>query len=258
MTFCTPSLPGSSQQDSPSLTGWGIAGLSGDQENEMQAYEVLRRDSDPPSRSIPIPADCERVFSLAMSAWIRNDIHGFWMEPESRDGHCNPDAFVISIGDRYAELSTLYNGKATQSPIEDQLLGALMWVEAEWAGFPRGDMLDGPFDDCHDQAPDQLEFWITPQAKIGKYKADLLLWFRLRNALAGIAVECDGHAFHEKTKEQASKDKERDRFFLTAGFPVMRFSGSDIFNKPLDCAAEVHAALVPALTRVCRDGGMLA
>lgn len=44
MTFCTPSLPGSSQQDSPSLTGWGIAAISGDQENAMTPYARLLLD----------------------------------------------------------------------------------------------------------------------------------------------------------------------------------------------------------------------
>lgn len=44
MTFCTPSLPGSSQQDSPSLTGWGIAALSGAQENAMTPYARLLLD----------------------------------------------------------------------------------------------------------------------------------------------------------------------------------------------------------------------
>lgn len=38
MTSCAPSLLGSSQQDSPSLTGWGIAGLSGLQETEMLTF----------------------------------------------------------------------------------------------------------------------------------------------------------------------------------------------------------------------------
>lgn len=222
----------------------------------MQAYDALRRDSEPPSELIEIPAEAERVFDLAMGAWIRNDAHGFWMEPDSGNGHCNPDAFVTAIGGRYGAIYTLYNGQPTQSPIEDQLLGALLWMDVEWAGFPRADMLDGPEDDCHDEKPESLQFWITPQAHVGKYRTDFLLWFRLGRVTAGIAVECDGHAFHEKTKEQASRDKARDRFFLTSGFPAMRFSGSDIYKDPLKCAGEVRDALWPILERMCRDGGL--
>ena len=45
-----------------------------------------------------------------------------------------------------------------------------------------------------------------------------------------IAVECDGHEFHEKTKQQAARDKARDRD---------RFTGSEIWKDPGACADEV-------------------
>jgi very-short-patch-repair endonuclease len=54
-----------------------------------------------------------------------------------------------------------------------------------------------------------------------------------------LAVECDGHAFHEKTPEQAKRDKSRDRDLLNNGFPVMRFTGAEIFADPLKCADQV-------------------
>ena len=56
---------------------------------------------------------------------------------------------------------------------------------------------------------------------------------------SGFVVECDGHAFHEKTKEQAARDKQRDRWFLSRGFPTMRFTGSELFNQVGRCADEV-------------------
>lgn len=43
-------------------------------------------------------------------------------------------------------------------------------------------------------------------------------------------IECDGHDFHEKTKEQAKKDKQRDRDLITNGYIVMRYTGSEIYN----------------------------
>ena len=43
-----------------------------------------------------------------------------------------------------------------------------------------------------------------------------------------IVVELDGHDFHEKTKEQAQKDKDRDRSLTRAGYKIMRFTGSEI------------------------------
>ena len=54
-----------------------------------------------------------------------------------------------------------------------------------------------------------------------------------------LVAECDGHAFHEKTKEQAMRDKSRDRDLLNDGYPVMRFTGAEIYADPLKCAEQV-------------------
>ena len=54
-------------------------------------------------------------------------------------------------------------------------------------------------------------------------------------------VECDGHDFHERTKAQAARDRQRDRRLQDAGFRVFRFTGSELFNKPMACADEVYA-----------------
>ena len=55
---------------------------------------------------------------------------------------------------------------------------------------------------------------------------------------ASVIVDCDGHDFHEKTKEQASRDKQRDRKLQSMGHTVFRFTGSDVWNDPFKCAAE--------------------
>jgi very-short-patch-repair endonuclease len=71
---------------------------------------------------------------------------------------------------------------------------------------------------------------IRPQVEIGKYRADFVLSFPDASGRhTDIVVECDGHDFHEKTKEQASRDKARDRFFAGLGIPVFRFTGSEIY-----------------------------
>lgn len=49
-----------------------------------------------------------------------------------------------------------------------------------------------------------------------------------------IAVELDGHDFHERTKQQASRDKKRDRSLLSKGWSVIRFTGSDVIKSPTD------------------------
>ena len=43
------------------------------------------------------------------------------------------------------------------------------------------------------------------------------------------------------TKKQKSKhDKERDRFLQKEGYPVYRFTGSEIFNNPLQVLSEIE------------------
>lgn len=56
---------------------------------------------------------------------------------------------------------------------------------------------------------------------------------------ARLAVELDGHDFHERTKEQASRDKKRDRDFAAAGWTVLRFTGSDIYRDASAALREV-------------------
>ncbi len=55
-----------------------------------------------------------------------------------------------------------------------------------------------------------------------------------------IAVELDGHDFHERTKEQASRDKMRDRILMANGWMVLRFTGSDVYRDPAAVMAEVR------------------
>lgn len=82
---------------------------------------------------------------------------------------------------------------------------------------------------------------IRPQATIGSRRVDFLVhacehftgkWRRL-------IVECDGHDFHERTKEQARRDRSRDRLALMDGYACFRFTGSEIWQDPWGCATEV-------------------
>jgi len=52
------------------------------------------------------------------------------------------------------------------------------------------------------------------------------------------AIECDGHDFHEKTKEQVKHDKQRERILLNNFSKVIRFSGSEIYNNTNKCVQE--------------------
>lgn len=71
---------------------------------------------------------------------------------------------------------------------------------------------------------------INLQEEVGPYRADITVY---HNELdLKVAVECDGHDFHEKTKDQAAKDKKRDREFQKLGYVILRYTGSEIVNNP--------------------------
>lgn len=79
------------------------------------------------------------------------------------------------------------------------------------------------------------------QVVVADYRVDIAVYvIGPDKTLLKIAVECDGHSFHEKTKEQASRDKKRDRELQKHGWLVFRFSGSDIWNNGRACSAEIH------------------
>lgn len=65
------------------------------------------------------------------------------------------------------------------------------------------------------------------------YVVDFMLFMR---GGKNIVVECDGHDFHERTKEQAEHDRKRDRRLTELGYTVLRFTGREIWRDPIACA----------------------
>lgn len=61
---------------------------------------------------------------------------------------------------------------------------------------------------------------------------------------SSVIVECDGHNFHEKTKQQVSRDNRRINSIQESGTTVLRFSGSDIFNFPYQCAVDTYCSII--------------
>ena len=77
------------------------------------------------------------------------------------------------------------------------------------------------------------------QQRFRDYRLDFLFKLCLQGDYRLLAVECDGHEFHERTKEQAARDRSRDRVLVEAGVPVIRFTASEIYCDPQNCADEV-------------------
>jgi len=84
---------------------------------------------------------------------------------------------------------------------------------------------------------------VLPQVTVGQYSVDFFCGWKAPKSyghhLKWLAVECDGHEFHEKTKSQAAHDKARDRHLLSRDIPVMRFTGSQVWRDAEECVSEV-------------------
>ncbi|GAB1268124.1 hypothetical protein NBRC116493_13770 [Aurantivibrio infirmus] len=83
------------------------------------------------------------------------------------------------------------------------------------------------------------------------YRADFLLVLTRWNHETGqtdtieeMVVEVDGHDYHERTKEQAKRDRSRDRSMTASGLTVFRFTGSELFNQMEESIAEIHVHLI--------------
>lgn len=58
-----------------------------------------------------------------------------------------------------------------------------------------------------------------------------------------IAIECDGHDFHDRTPAQAERDKSRDRVLAAAGWRVLRFTGREIYRDPTVVVRDVVSVI---------------
>lgn len=122
------------------------------------------------------------------------------------------------------------------SPVEQQFLVA--WIR-----------LFGSLDDYCDGEVSLSNEWpltghlhLVAQKHIANYRVDFVVYALWRTQIAGkIVIEIDGHDFHERTKEQASRDKSRDRELVKQGYLVLRFTGSEIYRDPIKAVIEVQS-----------------
>lgn len=183
---------------------------------------------------------------------IKNDMIG---EDEITGGSLFSTALDV-IGAGYTDKACQHMEhlvSVIESPIEEAMLYGLIisaQAEVEAVGF----VVNGCKFGDHDDSADLLI--IEPQAKIENYRADFLLTYQ--SSFPGfekerqLIVECDGHDYHDKTKQQASRDKERDREMKKLGYEVFRFTGSDIWNDVYSCAKEA-VDMVTGITEMKRE-----
>lgn len=134
---------------------------------------------------------------------------------------------------------TLFDFTMNKSPIECLFHVALFIYNAEYARR-FGKRYKEPFTDLFQYVsplPDpEPQYEISVEGK--KYIADFA--FLSEDEKVKVLVECDGHEFHHKTKKQVEYDNERQLALQTAGYDVIRFSGSQIYKDPLGCAEKAY------------------
>jgi len=93
------------------------------------------------------------------------------------------------------------------------------------------------------QGVDDMPLVVERQIQLDGWRVDFLIstrnWRDGKRGRSFLIVECDGHDFHERTKEQAAKDRSRDREFQGKGYTVFRFTGSEIWRDPCACADQI-------------------
>lgn len=131
-----------------------------------------------------------------------------------------------------AESHYGFHSTHADSDLERVFLVALMFIRPDFTCIGYG----GPLD-LNQQVV------LRPQHQCGPYRIDFAVIVP-RIGVYGeeirIAVECDGHYFHDRTAKKAEKDKQRDRFLSLNGWRVMRFSETEVIRDPRACARQVE------------------
>lgn len=142
------------------------------------------------------------------------------------------------------------------SPIEHLFHTAIsLELEHTWlcrAQFTKEELESGP-DKNKDHLIGILDFWIERQVILLDWPVDFVIWIASMPDKK-LVVECDGHEFHERTKEQAKRDRERDRRLQKAGYRVFRFTGSEIWRNAHKCAHEAIDWLLEQDIARCNAG----
>ncbi len=191
--------------------------------NKAQEQQVA--DSIDKEVSSYIPDD--DFYTEAFKAYVSENISNLWTEFENGLMYC-------------------------ESPIEKMMMAALAIVGGRqvFVGFKVKKMYFGR--DVESSAEHLL---IAPQAELGSYRVDFLLTMTIiapkfelidgeskatgdNKVIKQMILECDGHDYHERTKEQAKNDRTRDRTLQQLGYLVFRYTGSEIWEDVFKCAQD--------------------
>lgn len=128
------------------------------------------------------------------------------------------------------------------SPIE-KLLFAALYAHVYYSHSKRMGLLNAtviPVDRLKDLPAARSALIVEPQVQFEFGRVDFVIHAWDGGEWKRLIVECDGHDFHERTQEQAARDRQRDREAQLAGVPVFRFTGTEINRDAWGCAAKIQ------------------
>lgn len=171
---------------------------------------------------------------------LNDPIHVSAIQQQIRDYNFGYEALLNSA------IDFLLHAKLCESPIES----LLFWeFHRHWTLTPSfGSGLFAITSNTADTIVDlECQKTLTVRPSPGEPESQFRIDFflSLTNNETGemhyACVEVDGHNFHEKTKEQAQRDKLKDRLLQRAGYQVLRYTGSEVYKNAAKVVADIES-----------------
>jgi very-short-patch-repair endonuclease len=134
-----------------------------------------------------------------------------------------------------------------ESPIEIAL-GAAILMGMQMACVGSNDAMLLCDQQEEEKNSNKFFFLFMPQYSWRSFRIDWVIKIeKLRQPY--VFIECDGHDFHERTADQAARDRSRDRAIQEADIPVLRFTGREIYRDVQACAGQAMDMCVTLFDR---------
>lgn len=135
---------------------------------------------------------------------------------------------------RWAARRKLEDLDMCESPIE-RLFGAalLLSLDMAWPGC----VLCAP--ENEESVSQNNDLLIIPQYPWKNYRIDFAIRMP-KFAKQYVFIECDGHDFHERTPDQAARDRSKDRLIQSEDIAILRFTGREIYRDLGRCVDHVY------------------
>jgi very-short-patch-repair endonuclease len=166
-----------------------------------------------------------------------------WATTDFFNKHMHGAAQFVSdqtVGYLLNQMQMHERHRKVHSPLEAAFLA--WWLAQTTASHISGICLECQFDVEVGKKKYRLDFALQP---LEYYEFDRLA---RSGSWPKIAVELDGHEFHERTKEQVKKRDERDRDLQLAGWRVLHYSGSEFNADPRRVVRDTYLAGVSAFS----------